>query len=245
MPQAPAADQRRLLDVQDADTRIAQAQHRRNNLEVLSSIAELEARLADLEQARGLAVIEVSDIKRELSKAEDDVAAVRARAERDTQRLNSGQGTPRDLQALQSEVELLVRRQSTLEDAQMEVMERLEAAQGRQASAAVQVDAIQTQLSGLIAERDQQFAEIDSEVAQLSAARASAADGLDAGLIALYERLRAAGGGVGAASLVHGQCQGCHMKLTPVDLNRIAAAPADEVVRCEECGRILIRGDRA
>lgn len=242
MPQAPAADQRRLLDVQDADTRIAQARHRRENLPVLAELAELAGRAEDLEQARGIAAIEASDIQREVTKAEDDVRAVRSRAERDTARLHSGEGTPRELQALQAELELLAKRQSDLEDIELEAMERLDDAQARATAAEQQAAAIREQVTGLQAERDAEWAVIDGELAELAAARDAAAAGLDGALVALYERLRASGGGVGAARLLHGQCQGCHMTLNPVDLGRIDAAGEDDIVRCEECGRILVRG---
>lgn len=245
MPQAPAADQKRLLDVQEADTRIAQARHRRTHLPVLAQIEELSARRADLEHARGLVSIEVSDLKRQLTKAEDDVESVRSRAERDQQRLASGQGSAKDLQAIQSELELLAKRQRDLEDIQMDLMEKLEDAQAREASAAAQVDAIAAQLAELERTRDAEIAAIDTELEELESTRAAAATGIDETLFALYERLRAQNGGVGAAALLHGQCQGCHMKLNPVDLGRIEAAPADEIVRCEECGRILVRGAKA
>lgn len=245
MPQAPAADQRRLLDVQDADTRIAQARHRRSHLPVLEQLAELSGRAEDLERTRDVARIEASDLKREVTKAEDDVRAVRTRAERDTERLNSGQGTPKDLQALQAELALLAKRQADLEDIELEVMERLEAAEQRAAQADEQAQAIRAQMAELEAQRDQEWSGIDAEIAELEQARAAATDGIDAALLALYEKLRANSGGVGAATLVRGQCQGCHMTLNPVDLGRIEAAPEDDIVRCEECSRILVRGAAA
>jgi len=245
LPEAPAADQRRLLDVQDADTRIAQAHHRRANLPVLAELAELAGRAEDLDQAYGTAAIEASDIQREVTKAEDDVRAVRTRAERDTARLHSGEGTPRELQALQAELELLAKRQSDLEDIELEAMQRLEDAQARATAARQQATAIREQIARSEAARDAEWLVIDAELAELAQARQAAATGLDSGLLALYERLRTSGGGVGAARLLHGQCQGCHMTLNPVDLARIDAAGDDDIVRCEECGRILVRGASA
>lgn len=245
MPQAPAADQRHLLDVQDADTRIAQAKHRRANLPVLAQLTELAGRAQDLETVRGQAMVEVSDIQREVTKAEDDVQSVRARAERDTAKLNSGQGTPKDLQALQAELEVLTKRQAALEDVELDAMERLEEAQNRASSAAAQAAAITAQVTELEAQRDREWAQIDAELEELGAARDAAAQGVDATLLALYEKIRAASGGVGAARLVAGQCQGCHMTINAVERARIDSAPEDEVLRCEDCGRILVRGVHA
>lgn len=241
MPVAPAGDQRRLLDVQDADLRAQQARHRRAHLPVLAQIEELAARAADLDEERVARSTEVSDIRREVTKAEDDVQAVRARADRDNARLNAGQGTSKDLQALQSELEVLTRRQGALEDVEIEAMQRLEDAENALAAAAKQHDAIVAQIAELAVERDAEFAKIDAELATIVGAREAAAAGLDAGLISLYERLRDHQGGIGAAALVGGQCQGCHMSLNAGDLAAIEAAPADQIVRCEECGRILVR----
>lgn len=245
MPQAPAADQRRLLDVQDADTRITQAKHRRANLPVLAQLHELSGRLSDLETVRGQALVEVSDIQREVTKAEDDVQAVRARAVRDNAKLNSGEGTPRDLQALQSELEALAKRQAALEDVELEAMERLEEAQGRVDSAIKQIAAITAHVAELEAARDHEFAAIDAELEELAAARGAAAQGIEPGLLALFEKIRGTSGGVGAARLVGGQCQGCHMSINSVELARIENASDDDVVRCEDCGRILVRGANA
>ncbi|MDN4478538.1 zinc ribbon domain-containing protein [Demequina lignilytica] len=242
MPSAPVTDQIRLLEVQDLDLRTQQARHRRDHLPVVEQIAELRARLTDLDEERVARSTEVSDIKREVAKAEDDVEVVRSRAARDTARLESGQGTPKDLQALASELEVLKRRQSALEDVELEAMDRLETAEAALASAKEQVEAIQAQVTALESERDQAWEEIDAELVELAAQRTSAAFNLDADMMALYEKLRASHGGIGAAALQHGECLGCRMKLNPADLRDIEGRPDDAVVRCEECGRILVRG---
>jgi uncharacterized protein len=67
------------------------------------------------------------------------------------------------------------------------------------------------------------------------------AAGLPAELLALYEKVRASSSGVGAAALHRGRCEGCHLQLNTTDLNRLRDAPAEDVVRCEECRRILVR----
>ena len=185
------------------------------------------------------------DLRREVTKVEDDVSAVRSRAERDNARLNSGQGTPKDLQALQSELELLARRKSELEDLELEAMERLETAEAELADVEKQHGEISAQIETLTAERDAALAEIDAELEAIAAERAAAAQGLDTSLLSLYERLRDQHGGIGAARLLRGQCQGCQLSLNAGDLAAIVAAAPDQVVRCEECGRILVREDGA
>ena len=64
---------------------------------------------------------------------------------------------------------------------------------------------------------------------------------IPAELVTLYEKLRIDHNGVGAAALHQRRCEGCRMELTPVDIGRLRDAAPDEVLRCEECRRILVR----
>ncbi|WNM25547.1 zinc ribbon domain-containing protein [Demequina capsici] len=242
MATAPAADQRRLLDVQDADLRAQQLRHKRDTLPQNAQLEELAARRADLHEERIARNAEVGDLRRAVQKAEDDVQAVRARKDRDQQRLDSGSGSAKDLQALQSELEVLGRRLSALEDVEIDAMEQVESAEAALASATEQAEALDAQVAQVTEERDAQVREIDGELVTVHDERGTAARDLDAGLLALYDKLREQHGGVGAAALVGGTCQGCHMSLNAGDLAAILDAPADRVVRCEECGRILVRG---
>ncbi|WP_129337770.1 zinc ribbon domain-containing protein [Cellulomonas endophytica] len=241
MTTAPAADQRRLLEVQALDTRLDQLAHRRRTLPSLARLAELGGQVADLQQALVTSRTAVSDLRREVAKAEADVEQVRARSRRDQAKLDSGQGSPKDLQALQSELVALARRQGELEEVELEVMERLEAHE----SALAEITAAHAQLAEQVAvveaERDADVAGIDEEATQVRAQRVTAAQGLDAGLVTLYERLRGQLGGRGAAALHGRRCEGCRLELNPTDLDDIRAKPEDAVVRCEECGRILVR----
>ncbi|MBO0900052.1 hypothetical protein J1G42_09360 [Cellulomonas sp. zg-ZUI222] len=241
MSSAPAADQRRLLDVQELDTRLAQLAHKRRSLPALARLVELDSRLADLETALVTSRTAASDLRTEVAKAEADVDQVRSRARRDQQRLDGGQVGAKDAQALTSELASLAARQSHLEDVELEVMERLEAHESvlrdlEQARAALVEDR-----DRVVAERDAGFAEVDAEAARVRAERERTADGLDGGLVALYERLRGQLGGSGAAALRGNRCEGCRLELNPLDLEAIRARPVDAVVRCEECGRILVR----
>jgi hypothetical protein len=161
--------------------------------------------------------------------------------DRDRKRLDAGQvSSPRELENLQSEIESLHRRQSDLEEIVLDVMERREAVDGRLASLAGE----QAQLGGAredaVARRAAALAAIAAQAAGLVQRRSGIAAGVPADVLALYEKLREQHG-VGAAALRRGRCEGCHLALNTVDLNRIRAADPDEVLRCEECRRILVR----
>lgn len=238
---APATDQWRLLDVQTHDTRLAQLAHRRRNLPEHAELDRLAERSGQVGDELVAAQTAVLDLSRELAKAEADVEQVRQRAARDQARLDSGQGSPKDLQALQHEVQTLAARQSALEDVQLEVMERMEQANADLDRARAEAEGVQARIGGVTERRDAALAEIEAESQAEQRRRDDAVAGLPADLVALYERIRASSGGIGAARLYQRRCEGCRLELNTTDLGRLRTAPEDAVVRCEECGRILVR----
>jgi predicted nucleic acid-binding Zn-ribbon protein len=239
---ASATDQQRLLDVQALDTRLDQLAHRRATLPEHAALAELEQRLAVLRDQVVAVEAEESDLGRELTKAEGDVDQVRARSERDQKRLDAGQvSSPKELEGLQHEIQTLARRQGDLEEIVLDVMERLESAQSRHAELTAQQEEAQARVAELTAARDVTTGEIDAEVTQLTAQRATQVGGIDDALVTLYEKIRAQQGGIGAAALRQRRCGGCRLELNNVEIGRLRDAADDEVLRCEECRRILVR----
>lgn len=227
------------------DATLDRLAQRRRSLPELAEIAAADARLAELRDLVVGAETERSDIAMAERKIDNDVEVVRTRMARDQQRLDSGAvGSPKELENLQHELVSLARRQSELEDLELEQMELREQVEARLASLQSEVDELTTSRDAAAARRDEAFAEIDAEVTARTAERASLAAELRAAaeaLVDLYEKIRGGPGGAGAAALHRGQCQGCHLSLPPSDLSRIKAAPEDEVLRCEECRRILVR----
>ncbi|GAA3128158.1 C4-type zinc ribbon domain-containing protein [Planomonospora alba] len=238
---AAPADQKRLLDLAEIDSAVDRLTHRRRTLPELAEIDELAARVARLATQVIAAETEAGDLAREQAKAESDVDAVRVRVERDQKRLDSGQvSSPKDLANLQSEIVSLTRRQGDLEEVVLEIMERREAADAQVVKLAAERDELAAARGAAEDRRDAAFAEIDKELAEVRAKRSAVAGDIPADLLGLYEKLREQFG-IGAAMLQGGRCLGCRTSLSIADLNRIKTAPHDEVVRCEECRRILVR----
>jgi len=231
-----------LLDLADLDQRLDRLAHRRAHLPEIAACADLTSRQVKIGDLLVAARTEESDIGREQTKAEADVESVRSRAARDQQRMDNGSVTSaKELESLQSELASLARRQGDLEDAVLEIMERREAAAARAEDLAAERDSVAADLERVSAERDTALAAIDDEMAGLQGERDVLAGGLPADLVTLYEKVRTSSGGVGAAALRQGRCEGCRVELSTVDLNRIKAAADDTVIRCEECRRILVR----
>lgn len=184
----------------------------------------------------------VDDLAAAQAKADADVEQVKARRTRDRDRMDAGQITnPKDLERMQHELASLDRRISTLEDEELEVMEQLEQAQASLAELSGHVAEGDERLSGLVTSRDVKAAEIDAELDRLTGERATAVEGMPEDLLALYEKLRANKDGVGAAELRQRRCNGCQLTIDNAELAVIRALPSNEVVRCEECQRILVR----
>jgi|HigsolmetaAR206D_1030411.scaffolds.fasta_scaffold00557_7 hypothetical protein len=238
---ADPKDQRRLLDLQAIDTGLAQLAHRRRTLPEHAELESLTREIAELEDERVRAQVTVDDLDRDIRRLERDVEQVRLRKERDEARLTMGTGPARELEALQHELVSLNRRQNELEDAQLELMEQREAAQGVLDEVQERLAAARRRRAEAEERRERALAEIAKEEEFKTRARQPLVADLPADLVALYDRIREASGGLGAALITAGRCGGCRLELAGADRARIRAAAPDEVVRCEECRRILVR----
>ena len=231
-----------LLRVQEHDTAADRLRHRRANLPELAELAAVEAALGGVETALAGASGRLAVVAREQSRLEDELAATEGRIADLERRLYSGVVTvPRELQAMHADLESLRRRRSALEDEVLDTMalrEPVDAEVAGLEAERARLDGEGARLRGLVAEAQ---AGIDAELAGEEVRRAEEATGLPADLTALYERLRARYGGIGAAPLVGGRCGGCHLTLPATEVDRIRREPPDALITCDQCGRILVR----
>lgn len=238
---ASKSAQEKLLALQALDSSLIQLDHKAKNLPVAKLLDEKTIAHASARDLCVAAETEKSDIKHELSKSEVDVEQVVARIERDEKRLASGQGTPKELEQLQHELGSLAKRRAELEEVELEVMVRIEALDQRIASLSQERDALHEEVIKLSKEKDLALEEINRAKNQTTNDRSLLASEIEAELLGLYEKIRTSADGIGAARLHAGQCQGCHLTINASDLSKISALPEDDVVRCEECRRILVR----
>jgi predicted nucleic acid-binding Zn-ribbon protein len=233
--------QLKLLELAELDAELNRLDHRRRALPEAQEYERMEARDAELRDEFAALEARQSDLQREQLKAERDVDQVRVRIERDRGRLDAGQvSSPRELENLQSEIASLEHRQSDLEEIVLEVMERAEEVTQRLKAISQERGTLAGQREEARARRDAALGEIGEQAAKASGQRSVIAADIPADVLVLYDRLHAQHG-VGAAILRRGRCEGCHLSLNAGDLARIRAAAPDEVVRCEECRRILVR----
>ena len=229
-----------MLDLAEVDAELARVAHRRRNLPELAEITEAEKRLRERRDALVAAQTTASDLEREVSKQEREIESVRARAERDRKLMESGSVSAKQLADLERELETLARRQSVLEDDQLELMERKEAVDADVQRTAAEVDKAEQELADAQRRRDEALADLDTTQARREADRENLVPKLPENLLALYERVRAHKG-IGAALLKSRRCGACQLELDRSSIAEIKAAPDDEVVQCENCDAILVR----
>jgi hypothetical protein len=239
---ADPSAQVRLLDLQDLDSRADQLRHQRRSLPEHAQLTDLEESRGRLDGETQDARITVEDLTAEQAKVDADVEQVKVRRERDQQRIDQGLvNNPKDIQRMQQEMVSLERRITSLEDDEIEVMERLEEAQVALDTLSGRLTDTDKQIEQTTAARDAKLAEIDQALGELETQRGPLAAELPGDLLALYDRLRESKGGVGAALLRARQCGGCMLDLDNAELATIRGAADDDVIRCEECSRILVR----
>jgi len=230
-----------LLQVQGHDTELDQLRHRIEALPERTALADVRARRAALAATLTEVGAQVDGLAARQSALEEQIAASARRRHELEERMRSGAVTAsRDLQAMDAEVNQLADRQRALEDEELELMEEeepLDVALAERQAEAVALEAEEARLVAAVAEAE---AGLRASIDTVAAARAAVAAGLPEDLAERYERLRSHLGGVGAARLVGGRCDGCHLTLPSVELERINNLPEDQLATCPQCDRILV-----
>ncbi len=236
-----AEEQRSLIELQDLDLQLARLDHQTKTLPVLKELAQATEAFESHDALAIASATEKSDIEVELRRSESDVEQVSARISKDQQFVDSGQASAKDLQNLLGELQSLNRRKQELEEVELEIMVRIDEAETRRKHHESERARFAVEVERLTRERDLALGEIDTKRSEISRDRDAKAATISKELLELYLKIKDSNGGVGAARLKDGQCEGCRLGINAVELTRIKSLADDELVRCEECRRILVR----
>ncbi|QUH01150.1 hypothetical protein HUO13_10300 [Saccharopolyspora erythraea] len=236
---ADPAVQRRLLDLAECDAELNRVNHRRRTLPELEEIDTAERDAKAKRDSLVAAQTAFGDIDRDAKRLEGEIEQVRAREDRDRRMMEAG-GSSKQLEDLQHELQTLARRQGILEDELLEVMERREALETDVARAREEASAAEEKLADAQHRRDEALVDLETAEAKRTTERELMVKGLPENLVVLYDRIRAQKG-VGAGLLQGTRCGACRIELDRSALAEVRDADADDVVRCEECGAILVR----
>ena len=230
-----------LIELQLIDTAISHLKIKLANLPEREQITAIHTRLENTAVELAVVETELADVAIDLRRIEVDVEQVADRIKKDESRLSSGVGSPKELEQLQHELGTLAKRKSELEDGELEVMLKHDSVKARVDELLNdQVGLKQLELE-LNIRLENATTEIQSEINIQQAERGQLAPKIEATLVELYEKVRTSNDGVGAALLVGNKCEGCHLSINAIEIERIKSLPADEIIRCEECRRILVR----
>jgi predicted nucleic acid-binding Zn-ribbon protein len=237
---AEVAQQRSILALTGLDAELLRLAHRATHLPEQQRLDAIGVEQQEANDRLAVLGLVLDDLDGQVAKFEAEVDGVRQREDRDRGLLAGGHTDHKQLVELQHELETLERRQSSLEDSLLEVMERREQVQEEQTAQLVRVDELQSEMSAVQAIRDEALVTIEQEKHRGVSRRDQLTSGMDADLLALYERVRTKGG-IGAGVLQGRRCGACRIEIDTGELARISLAPDDDVLRCPECGAILLR----
>lgn len=238
----PADEQRRLLDLQALDSRADVLDQQWRGHRAVRALVELSERAAALEEQKAGAEAAVAEIRGRVRSAEREADDIRAKQAKDQKRLDAGTvSSPRELESLQHEIATLQSRLDGVETTELEAMEEADEADSALAEVVGALEAVTDESGRHEAELAEVRAGIDAEREALAADRAQVLADISDALLKQYERARSHHAGVGVGALRHGRCDGCRLTVNPADLARFSSAPPDELLRCEECGRLLVR----
>jgi predicted nucleic acid-binding Zn-ribbon protein len=232
--------QAKLLDLAAVDAELTRIAHRRKVLPEQQEVQRLEAERTDRKDAAVKVEIQLDDLDRDIRKLEGEIDAVRKREARDRGMLEGGNVGAKQLSELQHELGSLERRRGVLEDELLEVMERREAAEADHQHAGANLSRAEEDLTLAQSRRDDAVADLDVAAQRCDADREQLLAGFPDELLAIYDKQRAQHG-VGAALLQARRCGACRIELDRGEIARIAKTDPQVVVRCPECGAILVR----
>jgi predicted nucleic acid-binding Zn-ribbon protein len=237
---AAVDQQRSLAEVVEIDAELARMAHRRAHLPEFQRYDEVQAEHRTADDRVAALQLALEDLQAQVTRFESEIDAVRQREDRDRSLLQSGTPDAKQLSDLQHELGTLQRRQSSLEDSLLEVMEQREELQINQNRELTTIDNLRAELASVQQARDEALAEIDTASEDRVERRTQLMAGLDSELAELYERQRSSAG-IGAGVLQGKRCGACRIELDRGELARISAAADDDVLRCPECRAILLR----
>ncbi|MDO5722198.1 MAG: hypothetical protein Q4P06_06635 [Actinomycetaceae bacterium] len=241
MVEASREQQVRLLELQQVDTRIAQLRAAQRKHPALATLEELQGRHADLERAQAGARSHVGDCKREASGVEADLERLVARQDKMSARLAAGEGSPKDLQAIQYELDQMAQRREVLETEVLTLMDALESAESKVAAIGEQLEALAASKDEAQAELDAALGEVGAELAEQVSKRESLAAQLDGALLDEYEHCRSRTGGLGVLEARGRQIVGMMTDLSEEEWHGILTMGEDEVYVSEELDCLVVR----
>jgi predicted nucleic acid-binding Zn-ribbon protein len=229
-----------LLALQDIDTSLTAIANKAARVAERADVAAARDALGRHRAAMASAEADIAAAGERIDAADSQsgvIAAKRSRLEGQLKTVIA----PREAEALMHEIEGLDAQRAVLDDEELEAMEAQSLAEGVLAGLTADLPVAEGVLAAAEAALAAVLATFEAEAADLAVRRSEAAAALDATEMSTYERARSQFGGVGIARLVGHRCEGCHLDLTPAEIDAVKATPEGALAECPQCSRYLVR----
>jgi hypothetical protein len=230
-----------LLALQERDSTLERLLHRHQTLPERAALQAAETIAGELDGRLATTRAERDVVARDEQQLDDEARSLAAKASEVEARMYSGEVTsPKELQAMQSDVEQLRRHQRTVENRELELMEVREPLDVTLAELTEQRAVATTELAQLVGALGDAERAVIAEMKVERAARDEIAAGIGDVLVKEYERCRALAKGPGVARLVGTTCQGCHLSIPAIEAEQIKRSGGHPLAHCDNCGAILV-----
>lgn len=237
-----AEDLRRLLELQAVDDEIRRLEHQLAGLAEQQRVDELTAQDTVLAEGDVDLSQQLEDVRREQRQAEGEIDALGQRLDEERTRLYEGAlSTAREVQAAEAEIASTTRRRGEHEDHLLELMEQVEALEGRLAELHHARAGLAERITAATAERDAAAQALLVRIAEVRVRRDPITEALPASLLERYTAAAARGGGTGVGELRDNACTACRITFPMSEINTYLTG--DTLTTCSQCGRLLIIPD--
>jgi predicted nucleic acid-binding Zn-ribbon protein len=178
------------------------------------------------------------NLNMEARKADDNLHMVEERLTRDKERLNQT-SSPKDAQAIQSEVESLTIRKEELEEVELEILDRLEVAKQELDEISLKREKTSNDLEQLRVKIQIEVDDLKAQGRKLVADKEILTSKVPAEILGKYTLLAARQIAVG--KIESRSCTACRMGLTANTIDSLADLPEDEIGSCPECLAMIVR----
>ncbi len=232
-----------LLDLQEIDLARDRIHERKESHPLRTELADIEARMADIRAEMTRLQHDADALEREERSVEEEVRLIEEKIAAEEHKMYSGQViNPKELGALQDEVDMLKRRKAPLEEKGLEELEARDELLNQHRSLAEQLALLDSEAAEVRAKIDSSVGELDRELEAEEFKRADVLPRIPPEALEKYEELRETKKGIGVGALSNGVCTACREALSAVEVDRIKrkARDGEWLFRCEHCRRLLV-----
>ena len=232
-----------LLDLQAIDRARDRLHDRKEHLELRGELADVEARMGEVKAAIARVQNEADHLEREERVVEEEVRLIEEKISQEENKMYSGQViNPKELSALQDEIEMLKRRKAPLEEKGLEELESRDQLLTERGRLEEELRDLEQEAAAIRTRISEAEGEIDAELAVEDSKRGDVVPHIPAETLELYEEIRGSKRGVGVGALENGICTACREALSAVEVDKIKrrAREGEWLFRCEHCRRLLV-----